>query len=467
MTVRVRFAPSPTGNLHLGGVRTALFNYLFAKKHDGSLILRIEDTDKKRSKSEYEDSIIKELHWLGLNWDEGIGAINENDSSDGDLGPYRQSDRSDLYKDHANKLLESGNAYYCHCTKERLDKLKATQIRAKKPPRYDGKCRELNPDDIPSDSKPVVRFKSKKRTIKFKDMVHGNMIFDSTSFGDFVILTADGNPIYSLAVVVDDALMKISHVIRGDDHLSNTARQIQLYDALKYDVPTYGHIPLVTGPTGAPLSKRDKGFNVSELKGDGFLPLGILNGLSRLGWDAGPELLEIDKMVEKFEIGKVSKSPSKFDIELIKNFNKLAIASDSSIEYVLKLVKNDFKNLEGNRLPRIVKEVKENASTIEELKDLIRPFTGDFILDKVTADGLKEDSPQVVIKALKEAVEANRENLDDVVNIVKVATGLKGKDLFMPIRLSLTGAKHGIELPRVLKLIGSDEILKRLELILN
>ncbi len=464
MVIRTRFAPSPTGYLHLGGVRTALFNYLFAKKSGGSIILRIEDTDKKRSEKKYETNIIEDLEWLGLTFDEGV------DIDDSDLGPYRQSERSDIYKKHVDKLLASGDAYKCYCTKERLDKLKTSQIKAKKPPRYDGKCRELDHEmgtgtrgNIPESAKFAVRFKSKKRTIKFKDMVHGNMFFESTSFGDFVILTTEGNPIYSLSVVVDDALMKISHVIRGDDHLSNTARQIQIYEALKFDVPTYGHIPLVTGPTGAPLSKRDKGFTAQELKESGYLPLGILNGLARLGWDGGNNLLEMEEMIEKFDISKVSKSPSKFDIEIIKNYNKQAIVADSSIEYLIKAIRGDFKTVEGNRLPKLIKEVKANSSTIEELKELILPFTDQFKLETSITKGLKEKSPQMVISALKEAVKDTTTNLSDVVNIVKDRTSLKGKELFMPIRLALTGSSHGIELPRVLNLLGRDEILKRLE----
>lgn len=464
MTIRTRFAPSPTGHLHLGGIRTALFNYLFAKKNGGAFILRIEDTDTKRSEKQYEDSIISELKWLGLEFDEGIGSEIE----DGEFAPYRQSERGELYTKEAQKLLDSGNAYYCYCTKDRLDKLKASQIKAKKPPRYDGKCRELKEDEIPKDIKPALRFKSKKRTIKFKDMVHGNMFFESSSFGDFVILTTDGNPIYSLAVVVDDALMKISHVIRGDDHLSNTARQIQIYEALKYDVPTYGHIPLVTGANGAPLSKRDAGFTACELKEKGFLPLGIINGISRLGWSAGGgkegnDLLDIETMIEKFDISKVSKSPSKFDLEIIKNYNKLAIASDNSIEYLIKSLKSEFKSLEGNRLPKIIKEVKENASTLDELKELIEPFTDEFKLNSECLKELQTTEAKLVISALREVVSNEEIDLNDSVSKVKDATNLKGKSLFLPIRLSLTGQKHGIELPRVLNLLGRKEILKRLE----
>ncbi|MFQ5735480.1 MAG: glutamate--tRNA ligase [Thermodesulfobacteriota bacterium] len=263
--VRTRFAPSPTGHLHIGNVRTALFNWLFARHFNGEFVLRMEDTDTARSDAAFEDSIIEDLSWLGLEWDEGPGGPRGGwggwgAGSNGPHGPYRQSERLAIYDRHAAALLDKGLAYRCYCSKERLEALKAEQMKKGSPPRYDNRCRSLSPSEIPAGAAPLIRFMVRGRSVRFKDGVHGRMAFDTSAMGDFVIIGSDGVASYNFAVVVDDSEMGITHVLRGDDHLSNTPRQILLFEALGRTVPHYHHLPLVLSPSRSPLGKRDRGL---------------------------------------------------------------------------------------------------------------------------------------------------------------------------------------------------------------
>jgi len=438
--VRTRFAPSPTGHLHIGGVRTALFNYLFAKKNSGEFALRIEDTDKKRSSVEFEKEILGSLKWLGLTWD---GEVT------------RQSERVSLYNEYANKLINDGHAYYCYCSKERIEDLNRAQAKAKKPPRYDGHCRDLK--EVPSDRKPVVRFKTSGKAVKFTDMVHGDMSFDSSAYGDFIIVSSEGEALYNLTVVVDDGLMEISHVLRGDDHLSNTPRQIEIFKALGFEVPKFGHMPLVTGEGGKPLSKRDKGFTIADLREDGYHPKGIINSVARLGWSLKEGLMTLEEIAEAFDT-KFSKSASRFDIKVITNYSKDALAEDGSETYIAEEAggSND-----KDKLLEVLKEVKGNASTVKEAIELAKPFIEDINLEGAVLEKLKTEPWSKVTRSLKEELKSG--DCEDIINRVKEKTGTKGRDLFMPIRLALTGEEHGIELDKVIKLLGKEESLKRLE----
>ncbi len=305
--VRVRFAPAPTGLLHIGNARTALFNFLFAKRHQGTFVLRIEDTDLERSTDTSIDRIIEDLKWLGISWDEGPDRDEPN-------GPYRQSQRLSIYQEFADHLFREGKSYKCFCSEERLEKLRKEQLSKGKMPRYDGRCRSLSEEEISkmesSGLQSVLRFHVGGGPILFEDLIHRKMNFDPAGIGDFIIVRSDGMAAYNFACVVDDHSMAITHVIRGEDHLSNTPRQILLYQALSWQPPTFAHHPLILGPDRSPLSKRHGATAVSQYREEGFLPEALQNYLVLLGWTppAGEETLPLEKMVEDYSIQAVSRS---------------------------------------------------------------------------------------------------------------------------------------------------------------
>ncbi|MBI4949266.1 MAG: glutamate--tRNA ligase [Deltaproteobacteria bacterium] len=456
MSVRTRFAPSPTGRLHLGNARTALFNWLFARKHGGKFIVRIEDTDRERSTKEFEKNILEDLRWLGMEWDEGpdVG---------GGKGPYRQSERLSIYKSYAARLVDNGLAYNCYCTKERLEGLRKTQLAKGNPPRYDGMCRSLASSDAPANIEPAIRFRVPEREIRFIDGVHGELSFDTSAFGDFVIVGSDAIASYNFAVVVDDALMEITHVIRGDDHLSNTPRQILLFDALGLKAPSFSHIPLVLGKNKLPLSKRDRNGSIGELRGEGFLPTAIVNSVARLGWSPEEGLLGLDELASAFALEDLSNSPAVFDVERLKSFNREAIKrmDDDALFASLGLIARDGLFKEA------VLEIRANASTIPELKDIINSVTGSIPYDEDALAVLSEPYARAVLTAFSD--EAYTSGLLDgtaynrIIAEVKKKTGEKGQRLFLPIRYALTGKKEGVELVNILKLIGKIEALKRIK----
>lgn len=455
MGVRTRFAPSPTGHLHIGSARTALFNWLFAKRFNGQFVLRIENTDIARSSVEFEKSIYEDLRWLGLDWDEGP-------DKGGGKGPYRQSERFKLYAELADGLLSKGSAYNCYCTKERLQEVKERQIASGHPPRYDGKCRDLKPDEIPQGVKPVIRFLVPEKTIHFTDGVHGQMIFDTRAFGDFVIIGSDGIAGYNFAVVVDDALMGITHIIRGDDHISNTPRQILLFEALGFTVPSFSHIPLVLAPDKTPLSKRHASASLKELREEGYLPEAIINTIARLGWNPGEEFLSLDALAKEFSIDRLSKSGSVFDTEKLKYYNKKALEqTDAGLIMELASIKSDGRTRDAVEL------VKANAVTIKDIRHLLKPFTGEPDFSDEARNILKEDYSKKVVKAFRMEAEKidsfDEASYKSIIEAVKKDAGEKGKRLFMPIRSALTGEVEGIELVNVLKLLGRDKVIERLK----
>lgn len=447
--VRTRFAPSPTGRLHLGNARTALFNWLYARAHGGDFVLRMEDTDTARSSAAHEASIRGDLEWLGLVWDEGP-------VKGGPLGPYRQSERLSVYAEAAERLLASGAAYRCLCSKERLEELKRAQAAKGEPPRYDGRCRGLN---AAGSASSVVRFRIPEKKLRFADLVHGEIEFDSHASGDFVVMGSDGMASYNFAVVVDDALMGITDVIRGDDHLSNTPRQLLLYEALGFTPPRFAHLPLVLGPDRAPLSKRHGAFSIGELREEGFLPEALANAAARLSWSPGEGLIAIDELAKRFSIEKVSKAAAIFDPERLRAFNKEAIGKASA----KRLASLAPSGLGGERLSAVIEAVKANASTLKELWALAGPFLGP--LDVTETPGL-DPGAKAVIRALREEVEGLTEidpaSFKSALERVKARTGAKGKDLMMPVRLALTGAREGIELAVAASLLGREETIKRL-----
>lgn len=449
--VRTRFAPSPTGDLHVGGARTALFNKLFAMHHKGEFILRIEDTDAKRSEKAFEDSILADMRWLGLQWD---------------FGPMRQSERLSSYKELSDKLLANGLAYRCYCTKERLEELKIAQIKANIPPGYDGRCRKPGEAKIDRSAAPVIRFKVPKKTIAFADGVHGEVSFDARLISDFIIMGSDGIPAYNFAASADDADMRITHVIRGDDHLANTPRQIMLFEAFGFTPPSFFHVPLVLGKDRTPLSKRDRHGSMRTLKEDGYLPEAIINSIARLGWTppidkTGAHLLNMKDLAAAFDGTHLSKSASIFETERIKAYNKEAIAASPN-ERLLTLA-----GIEAPNADELIGAIKASAETVADMARLISPFISDATPDEEALAILNEPYAKSVILAfsseLKHApLEIDKEAYDAVIAKVKAATNEKGKRLFMPIRLALTGQGEGIELINILRLLGNTKALERL-----
>ncbi|MBI5884962.1 MAG: glutamate--tRNA ligase [Deltaproteobacteria bacterium] len=457
--VRTRFAPSPTGYLHLGNARTALFNWLYARHCNGSFILRIEDTDTLRSSPAFETAIMEDLRWLGLEWDEGPDAP-------GQAGPYRQSERLRFYSSYAQWLVRHEAAYPCWCTKERLAELKASQIKAGVAPRYDNRCREAGPQGGVSGAMPVIRFKTPHRPVRFIDEVHGALTFEAGAYGDFVIIGSDGVAAYNFAVVVDDALMGITHVIRGDDHLSNTPRQIMLFQALGFGVPVYAHVPLVLGTDKAPLSKRDDAASIFTLRDAGYLPEAVINSIARLGWTpvggGGDGLIELAALAGSFDLKRLSRSASVFDMARLKVFNKAAIAAAD----VSRLASLAGYPTDVVDVAEVIAAVRANAATVADLKGLISPFIDELTLTAEAAECLAQSQAKAVIKAfLDEAAKAaslDEAAYEGIIKAVKIATGEKGRRLFMPIRCGLTGMTEGIELAKIPGLLGRKKVMDRL-----
>jgi glutamyl-tRNA synthetase len=450
--VRTRFAPSPTGRLHIGGISTALFNYLFAKAHDGTFILRMEDTDRTRSRAEFERSIMADMKWLGLDWNEGP------DMTNGGYGPYRQSERLHIYRELAEKLLEKKLAYKCYCSKARLKELSGEQAKAGLPPRYDGRCRGIK--SPPNTSKPVLRFIVPDKKIHFNDLIHGPREFNPRAFGDFIILTPDETPTYNFASAVDDGLMEISHVLRGDDHLSNTPRQILLMEALGFKPPVYAHMPLVIGADRKPLGKRTAGADIEGLRNSGFLPMAILNAAARLGWAPGDGLLSLSHMASAFSIKKISKSPAIFDPRLLPRINKNAIKNMAPIDIIKLAGLNDLTKDE-KRLYEALTAVGDTASTLKDLTALIKPLLNKPSISNEAEGVLKTAKSAALLGAITKELDNGVMTYDNLIKNIKDHTDFKGRALFMPLRCALTGETKGIELEKIFKIIGPVDVAER------
>ena len=460
--MRVRFAPSPTGQLHVGNARTALFNWLLAHGKDGTFILRIEDTDAERSTRESESSILEDLRWLGLDWDEGpdVGGMH---------GPYRQSERLHLYASYANELLNGGTAYYCFCSPQQLESDRQSDLAAGKPPRYRGTCRKIAITEaearIDRGERPVIRFRvPESAEIKFGDLVRGEVVFNTEVIGDPVIVRSDGRPQYNFAVVVDDALMEITHVIRGEDHISNTPRQLLLYQALGFTPPEFAHLALVMGPDHTPLSKRHGATSVAEFRARGYLPEALVNYLALIGWSPGgdEELLEIGELARRFNISDVGHSAGVFDPEKLawmnRHYMKAAAPSRLTAESMRYFSARGFVTRRTDAAAEYVMSLLPMAvgsvDRLEEIPDRLR-FIFDF--DPSSALGrsevasvLHEPGARDVIAALAEELQGtprlDRDSFRAAANRVKQRTGQKGRALFHPIRVALTGESGGPEL---------------------
>jgi len=459
LTVKTRFAPSPTGYLHIGGARTALFNYLFAKHNNGIYILRIEDTDVERSQEKYVEDILEGLAWLGINWDEG---------------PYFQKDRMDTYKEHAYRLLEEGHAYKCYCTAEMLEEKRKIALKEGRKPAYDRTCRELK--DISGDKPYVIRFKTPlSGEVSFDDIIRGKITFKCEELDDLVIFRSDNTPTYNFTVVIDDALMGLTHIIRGDDHINNTPRQIIIYEALGYKPPMFAHVPLIHGKDKARLSKRHGAVSLLEYKNDGFLSEALLNYLSRLGWAHGDqEVFSREELIENFTLEHVGKSPAIFDMDklLWLNGHYLKTLPEQTIAERLTpfLEKIGIKvdQSERDRLVSVVKNLKERSKTLKEMALMARFFfTDDFEYDEkarekfLTVDALPIlDSFLSGLKSLDFLDENEQKKL--IEGMVK-AFNKKVVEIIQPIRVALSGKTVSPGIFEVIAILGKESVEQRIE----
>lgn len=463
--VRVRFAPSPTGYLHIGGLRTALFNWLFARRHRGKFIVRIEDTDRDRSTEAAIDAILNGLRWAGLDWDEG---------------PHRQSDRLDLYREKALELLERGQAYWCVCTPEELE-VRRKEAQAKgEPLKYDGRCRERGLTD-PSEP-AALRFRSPQegQTV-VEDLIKGPITFDNVVLDDLIILRSNGYPTYNLSVVIDDALMEITHVIRGDDHVNNTPRQVALFEALEYPVPKFAHVPMILGADKSRLSKRHGATSVLAYQEMGYLPQALVNYLVRLGWSHGDqEIFSIDEMIEKFSFDHVQSSAAVFNPEKLQWLNAEYIKQGEPrhlAELLLPFLEKQGYDRDGLVQPRggveaVVPHLRERAKTLVEMADWTLPYVLEPVAMDEAAVG-KFLTPAIApsldkfAERVKTVDPFSKESLEPVVQTILEEEHLKMGKLAQPLRVALTGRTFSPGIYEVMELLGKERTLKRIELALD
>jgi glutamyl-tRNA synthetase len=470
-SVRVRFAPSPTGALHIGGVRTALFNWLFARHHKGAFILRIEDTDQARSTDESIKIIIDGMKWLGMDWDEGPSVL-----PDGTVKGYRQTEHMDIYREYADRLLKEGKAYHCYCSPEELEKRRKQAMAAGKPPKYDRTC--FGRKEPVAGRTPVLRFHStdEGETV-VRDLIRGAVTFENKQLDDLIIMRSDGFPTYNFAVVVDDVTMKISHVIRGDDHLNNTPRQIQIYRALGYEPPQFAHLPMILGSDKTKLSKRHGATAVTEYVDLGYLPEALMNYVARLGWSHGDqEIFSIQELIEKFSLENVGKAPSVFNQEkcVWLNHHYIQQADPARLSVlVLDLLKKDGivtagKEPDAEWLNKLVKILTERSHTLVEMKTGAIPFLVEDISvdEKAKAKHLTPDvSPLLTELAgkLKALDLFTHDNIEKAFNEIVAAKGIKLGKLAQPVRVALTGGTVSPGIYDVIEVMGRDKTIRRIE----
>jgi nondiscriminating glutamyl-tRNA synthetase len=470
---RVRFAPSPTGDLHVGNARTALFNWLFAKHYRGRFILRIEDTDQERTSRIFERNLLEDLKWLSLYWDEGP-------EKGGECGPYHQSERLPIYSTYLKKLIADERVYPCYCTEEELEAERLSLLSMKMMPRYMGKCRNLTDGERKSleakGRNAAFRFKVKPGAIEFDDLIRGSMKFEGEAIGDFIIVRSNGIPSYNFAVVIDDHLMEITHVIRGEDHLSNTAIQMMLYGALGFTPPSFAHHSLILGRDRSKLSKRHGSVSVREFRKKGFLPKALLNYLSLLGGSLGEgkEFASLDEIIDMFSLERAGKSGAIFDEGKLKWLNAMYIRdcdAETLIELSSPFLKEagyDTNLLDHAWLHQVVDAVKDNIVTLKDIGGYIDMFVDEkYHVSGEAAEVLRGNTAADILKALHEVLtqsEISRKNFySTLINSVREKTGLKAKSLFMPLRAAVTGRTSGPELEKIFSILGKESILKRLE----
>ncbi len=475
---KVRFAPSPTGPFHIGGARSALFNWLVARNKNGKFLVRVEDTDLARSTRESEEDIKAALKWLGLNWDEGIDVGGEN-------GPYRQTERLDIYHKEIQRLLDEGKAYYCYCTEEELEESRTQQLAEGKTPVYNDHCRSLTEEEIAkykeSGRKPVIRLRVPKEGVfAFDDMVRGHVTFQAAGVGDFIIMKSDEIPVYNFAVVVDDALMNITHVIRAEEHLSNTPRQIAIYQALGYDIPKFGHISLILGSDHKKMSKRHGATSVDEYRKMGYLSDAVVNYLALLGWapKGEQEIFTREELIEQFSMKRVSANDAVFDIEKLNwiNFQYMKqLSPEELLELTLPFIINagyitgPLSDEKKEWLKKVVWFVRDHlyygAQTPENVKIFFEELPA--TTDEEMLDIMSRETSKMIIKSFAEKLSDldtfNESSIKDVFSNLMKESGIKGKAAFEPVRIALTGEIHGPGLYTLIELFGKEKTIQRLK----
>lgn len=488
--IRVRIAPSPTGYLHIGTARTALFNYLFAKNQGGKFILRIEDTDLERSDEKFTTEIIESLRWLGINYDEGPDVR-------GDYGPYRQSERLETYKKYLQQLLDEDKAYYCFCTEEELEAERQAMMKRGEAPVYSGRCANLGAEEVKKfrdeGKKPIIRFRMPAKRIIFEDMIKGQVEFDAKLIGDITIAKGLDTPLYNFAVVVDDHTMKISHVIRGEDHISNTPKQIAMIEALGLKVPSYAHIPLTLAPDRTKLSKRHGATAIADYRAMGYLPEALLNFMAFLGWNpkTDQEIFTKEELVKNFSMAGMNKASAVFNIEKLnwlngnyirkKNLSELTVLCLPYFEnagLIERAGESDFKiadtgeTITSNQLKKIIAMEQERLVKIGDLPDLVSFFfkkeieyNKELLIWKKTTPEITVKNLELLQRLIKKMGDKNfsKENLEKEIKEMIVAEKLGTGDVLWPFRVALTGLKASPPPFEVAEIMGKDKALTRLE----
>jgi len=468
--VRLRFAPSPTGYLHVGGARTALFNFLYARRMKGKFILRIEDTDIERSEKEFEEGLINALKWLGLEWDEGpdVG---------GEYGPYRQSERLEIYHKYANRLIEEDKAYEVYAYPEEIEKLREELLAKRKAPHYTREMLEKfttperKKEYEEKGLKPAIYFSMPRKEYVLNDIVKGEVTFKEGTVGDFAIIRSNGVPIYNFACVIDDYLMKITHVIRGDDHLSNTVKQIALYEALGWEIPQFGHVSMILGPDAKKLSKRHGATSVEEFRERGYLPQAVVNFLALLGWShpEGKEIMTMEEMISVFSLDRLGKNPAIFDPKKLKwmnaehfrNLDEEGILKVSK-PYLMKFVSEEEIDKDKKWFVRLLNAIKDRVEELIDIPHLIEFF---FIEPEVNIS-LSEEVKEVYKKLIEEINKIEEWNEQKIYQAFKNAmkgSKVKGKEFYMNLRIVLTGREEGPELIDIVYLLGKQKLISRLQ----
>ena len=488
MSVRVRFAPSPTGFVHIGSLRTALYNYLFAKKMGGSYILRVEDTDQTRLVEGAIENMLEGMAWGGVNHDEGV-ILDENGNitQKGEYGPYIQSERLDIYKKYIEELLESGKAYYCFCTKERLDEVREKQKAAGETPKYDGHCRDLTKEEVEAklaEGIPyVIRLKlPKDYVIKFTDLVRGETEFNTNDLDDQVLMKTDGFPTYHFAVVVDDHLMKITHVIRGEEWVSSTPKHVYLYEAFGWQAPTFVHLPNILNSEKKKLSKRHGDVAVEDFKKKGYLPEGLINYVALVGWspEDNQEIFNSEELKQAFSIERVSKSGGVFDTEKLNWVNHHyikeaddAYLTDLAIPFLVEagFITEEDATAKYDFIKGMVAVLKEKLQYVKEITDHADIFFGNEV--ELETEECREFLALEHIPTLVDALEEKLSNADVVTEEfvkamfkeIQKEHAIKGKNLFMGSRIALTGQMHGPDLPKTMEVLGKDICVNRIKFV--
>lgn len=479
--VRLRYAPSPTGHLHIGNTRTALFNYLFAKNQGGDFIIRIEDTDLKRNIAGGEESQLQNLKWLGIEWDESI-------DKEGAYGPYRQTERLDIYQKYTNELMQRELAYHCYCTEEEIEAEREAQQERGETPHYSGKCRHLTQEQreaFKAEGRiPSIRFAvPKEKSYTFADMVKGTISFDSSEMGDFVIVKKDGIPTYNYAVVIDDHLMEITHVLRGEEHISNTPKQLMIYEVFGWEAPQFGHMTLIVNENRKKLSKRDESVIqfIQQYADLGYLPEAMFNFICLLGWSpvGEEEIFTKEQFIEMFDPARLSKSPAVFDTQKLKWMNnqymkkqELDRVVELCIPHLIKAGRVSESEAQTDWVRGLVGLYHDQLSYGAEIVELSELFFKDGISYDEEAQAVlnEEQVPevmQVFLTQVEEIEDFTPEAVQAAIKAVQKQTGQKGKKLFMPIRVATTGQTHGPDLPKAISLLGKQKVSARIQKVIG